>query len=47
MSKLALKVLVNWRVCVDSFPDVRHSWDFSEIAGDFTDNAMKEKKSVF
>lgn len=45
--KLALKVLVNWRICVDLFLDVRHNRDFLEIAGNFTDNGMKEQKSAF
>jgi hypothetical protein len=47
MSLIALKILVNWRIWVYSFPDTRHNRDFLEIAGNFTDNGMKEQKSAF
>ena len=47
MTFLALKILVNWRIWVDLFPDARPNRDFSEVAGNFTDNGMKGQKSVF
>jgi len=44
MTLFALKILVNWRIWVDSFPDARNNRDSSGNAGNFTDNGMNEQK---